>query len=152
MLREDRCRGNRRRECSWNFTNVCRVVHVLSFPSFRSNRDSCLVKHLCPYFLAVVPADLYQLLCQANLGFLHPKFIRCLLRGLHYFFGLSKFCLQVRDLLLGRDQLYFGIVELLAFLLSLVLGVLEAGLSAPSLLFLRGQLRGQHLVLLLRCT
>ena len=55
-------------------------------------------------------------------------------------------------MLLGRDQLYFGIVELLAFLLSLVLGVLEASLSAHSLLFLRGQLRGQHLVLLLRCT
>ena len=43
-------------------------------------------------------------------------------------------------------------MELLALLLSLVLSVLEVGLNAPSLPFLRCQLCGQLLVLMLRCT
>ena len=94
-----------------------------------------------------------------DLGFLHPKIIGCQLRSLRRFLGrssslvgLPKLYLQVRDLLLGRGQLYFSIVELLALLLNLVLGILEASLSTSSLLLLYRQLCEQLLVLLLCCT
>ena len=40
LLKGGWCRGNIRRECSWNFTNVHRVVNVLSLPPLESNKDS----------------------------------------------------------------------------------------------------------------
>ena len=87
LLKGGWCKGNGRRECNWNFTDFCRVENVLSLPPLKSNRDSCPVECLCPHFLAVVPVDLCQLLCQTNLGLLHPKVIGCLLRSLYHFLG-----------------------------------------------------------------
>ena len=52
----------------------------------------------------------------------------------------------------GRGQLYLSIVELSVLLLSLVLSVLQACLSALSLPLLGSQLRSELLVLLLSCT
>ena len=121
LFKGGQCRGSRRMECNWNFTDVCRVVNVLSLPPLGSSRDFCLVERLCPHFLAVVPVELHQ----TDLGLLHPKIIGCLLQNLRHFLGrpgsllgLPKLCLQVRDLLLSLGQLYFSIVELLALLLS----------------------------------
>ena len=154
VFKGGQCRGSRRMECNWNFTDVCRVVNVLSLPPLGSSRDFCLVERLCPHFLAVVPVELRQ----TDLGLLHPKIIGCLLQKLRHFFGrsasllgLPKLFLQVRDLLLSLGQLYFSIVELLALLLSLVLSVLKAGLNAPSFPLFHRQLHEQLLVLLLRC-
>ena len=60
LLRGGWCRGGRRRECSWNFIDVWRVIDVLSLPPFRSGKDSCQVKRLYPHFLAVVPIGFCQ--------------------------------------------------------------------------------------------
>ena len=115
-----------------------------------------MVEQLCPHFLAIVLADLRQLLRQADLGLLHPKVIGCLLRSLRYFLGrpssllgFLQFCLQFQDLLFGRGQLYLSVMEPFALLLNLVLGILQVGLSAllPSLP--SGQLCNKLLILLL---
>ena len=132
------------------------VEDVLSIPPLGGSRDSYLVEHLYLHFLAVVLSNLRQLLCQPNLNFLHPTVIGCLLQGLYSFLGhLSSFLgslqlgLQLQDLLFLCGQLYLGIIEHFALILSLVLGIFQTGLSTFLRPLLRGQFSGEPLDLLL---
>ena len=118
--------------------------------------DSCPVEHLCPHFLAVVPTNLCQLVCQPDLSFLHPTNIGCLLQSLYNFLiCLSSFlcslqlCLQLQDLLFCCGQLYLNVIKLFALILSLVLGILQTGPSALLRPLLHCQLHCKLLVLLL---
>ena len=132
------------------------VEDVLSIPPLGGSRDSYLVERLYLHFLAVVLSNLRQLLCQPNLNFLHPTVIGCLLQGLCSFLGhLSSFLgslqlgLQLQDLLFLCGQLYLGIIEHFALILSLVLGIFQTGLSTFLRPLLLGQFSGEPLDLLL---
>ena len=125
------------------------VEDVLSIPPLGGSRDSYLVERLYLHFLAVVLSNLRQLLCQPNLNFLHPTVIGCLLQGLYSFLGSLQLGLQLQDLLFLCCQLYLGIIEHFALILSLVLGIFQTGLSTFLRPLLRGQFSGEPLDLLL---
>ena len=136
--------------------DVWGVVDIFSLPLLRSSKNSSQVECPCPHFLAVILADLSQLLCQMDLNLLHPEDVGFLLRGFCSFLShpssllsILQFCLQIQDLLFGRGQLYLNIMKLFALLLNLVLGILQASLSTLPPPLLSGQLCNKLLVLLL---
>ena len=85
-----------------------------------------------------------------GLGFLHFEVIKLLpysvcscLSRLGSLFGLRQLHLQLQHLLLGRVQLYLGVMEPLALLLCLRFGFPKASLQVPLVPIRGNQLQSQ---------
>ena len=85
LLRRSWSKGKGRWECSWDFTDVRRVINTASLPPLQGSRDPYKVKGLYPYLIVVIHAYLDQLLSQPNLDFFYPEIVGCLPRELHSF-------------------------------------------------------------------